>query len=104
RNLARIFMETTLRDDGTVIRPDPQHALKLAEEVLDILYYSGFYNVADVAGLRFYLYPRLEAEGRPDLIYANTWMDERWMEIGVVEVPRPSARPAGGAASAAPGP
>ena len=92
-DLARIFMETTLREDGTIICPDRRQALALAEEVLDILYYSGFYNVADVAGLRFHLYPRLEADGQPDLIYANTWMDGRWMEIGVVEVPRPAARP-----------
>ncbi len=86
-------METTLREDGTVICPDRREALALAEQVLDILYYSGFYNAADVAGLRFHLYPRLEADGQPDLIYANTWMDGRWMEIAVVEVPRPNARP-----------
>lgn len=99
RDLARIFLETTLREDGSVIRPDEAQALAYAEQVLDILYYSGFYNVADVAGLRFHLYPRLEADGQPDLIYANTWEDGRWMEIGVVEVPRPQARPrkAGGA-------
>lgn len=93
RDLARIFLETTLREDGSVICPDEPQALAYAEEVLDILYYSGYYNVADVAGLRFHLYPRLEADGQPDLIYANTWEDGRWMEIGVVEVPRPQARP-----------
>lgn len=92
-DLAQVFMETTLREDGTVICPDRREALALAEQVLDILYYSGFYNAADVAGLRFHLYPRLEADGQPDLIYANTWMDGRWMEIAVVEVPRPNARP-----------
>ncbi|ADU52057.1 Fmu (Sun) domain-containing protein [Thermaerobacter marianensis DSM 12885] len=92
-DLARVFLETTLREDGTVVAPDRREALALAEQVLDILYYSGFYNVADVAGLRFHLYPRLEADGQPDLIYANTWMDGRWMEIAVIEVPRPAARP-----------
>ncbi|HEY8415142.1 MAG TPA: hypothetical protein VIK99_05150 [Thermaerobacter sp.] len=92
-DLAQVFMETTLREDGTVIRPDRREALALAEQVLDILYYSGFYNAADVAGLRFHLYPRLEADGQPDLIYANTWMEGRWMEIAVIEVPRPNARP-----------
>ena len=102
-DLAQVFMETTLREDGTVVRPDRREALALAEQVLDILYYSGFYNAADVAGLRFHLYPRLEADGQPDLIYANTWMDGRWMEIAVIEVPRPNARPPEDGGDADPG-
>ncbi|QIA27756.1 hypothetical protein DYI95_009760 [Thermaerobacter sp. PB12/4term] len=102
-DLAQVFMETTLREDGTVICPDRREALALAEQVLDILYYSGFYNAADVAGLRFHLYPRLDADGQPDLIYANTWMDGRWMEIAVIEVPRPNARPPEDGAPAPPG-
>jgi hypothetical protein len=85
--LAEVFRRNCRSEDGLLRRPSPEEARALAERALAALLDPDGLQMADVAGLRFYLQLDTELYPGPNLLLANAWDGIQWRPVAQIRLP-----------------
>ena len=85
--LADVFRRNSRSAEGLLRQPGEAEAHRLAEAAMAELLDPAGLQMADVAGLRFYLQLDPELYPGPNLLLANAWDGIQWRPVAAIRLP-----------------